>query len=44
VKSEQKITALGWYRNTVQRSPARLKEDSFSGIIGGDLEMKGILI
>jgi sigma-54 dependent transcriptional regulator, acetoin dehydrogenase operon transcriptional activator AcoR len=39
---EKKVAELEWSKNAIQRSEARLKEDSFSGIIGRDPKMKDI--
>jgi Fe-S-cluster containining protein len=36
------VAKLEWNQNTIQRSPARLKEDSFSSIIGLDPKIKDI--
>jgi DNA-binding NtrC family response regulator len=38
----KKISELEWSKNAIQRSEARLKEGSFSGIIGRDPKMKDI--
>jgi hypothetical protein len=38
----KKVPELQWSKNAIQRSEARLKEGSFSGIIGRDPKMKDI--